>query len=94
MFNGDVVVDKDNVSGFFDGIEGGGLVALITENGGGQRIKLAYSKDEGATWTKADDIAIDYTEDPLENPDFRDPNLFRWEGKWFMVLAGGPLRIY
>ena len=30
----------------------GGLVALITADGNGQRIKVAYSTDEGKTWNK------------------------------------------
>ena len=93
MFSGAMVVDEHNTSGLFDGPEGG-LVALITVNGEGQRIKLAYSKDEGKTWTKVDQIAADWTNDPLKNRDFRDPKVFRWEDKWFMVVAGGPLRIY
>ena len=93
MFSGCIVADEQNTSGLFaDGK--GGLVALITADGNGQRIKLAYSTDEGKTWTKVDDIAADWTDDPLGNRDFRDPKVFRWEGKWFMVIAGGPLRIY
>ena len=94
MFSGCIVVDEHNTSGFFDGIAGGGLVALITADGNGQRIKLAYSTDEGRTWTKVDEIAADWTDDPLRDAAFRDPKVFRWEGKWFMVIAGGPLRIY
>ena len=94
MFSGCIVVDEHNTSGFFDGIEGGGLVALITADGNGQRIKLAYSIDAGKTWTKVDEIAADWTDDPLRDAAFRDPKVFRWEGKWFMVVAGGPLRIY
>ena len=94
MFSGCIVVDEHNTSGFFDGIPGGGLVALITADGNGQRIKLAYSTDEGRTWTKVDEIAADWTDDPLRDAAFRDPKVFRWEGKWFMVVAGGPLRIY
>lgn len=94
MFSGCIVIDEENTSGFFDGIEGGGLVALITADGNGQRIKLAYSTDEGDTWTKVDEIAADWTNDPLKVDAFRDPKVFRWENKWFMVIAGGPLRIY
>ena len=94
MYSGCIVIDADNTSGFFDGIEGGGLVALITADGNGERIKLAYSRDEGKTWTKVDKIAADWTADPLQDAAFRDPKVFRWEGKWFMVVAGGPLRIY
>ena len=94
MFSGCIVVDEENTSGFFDGMEGGGLVAIITADGNGQRIKLAYSHDAGKTWTKVDEIAADWTDDPLKDAAFRDPKVFRWEGKWFMVIAGGPLRIY
>ncbi len=93
MFSGCIVVDENNTSGLFSGEEGG-LVALITADGNGQRIKLAYSEDEGMSWTKVDEIAADWTADPLNNRDFRDPKVFRWENKWFMVVAGGPLRIY
>lgn len=93
MFSGCIVVDDKNTTGLFPEGEGG-MVALITVNGEGQRIKLAYSTDEGKTWTKSDKIAADWTEDPLNNRDFRDPKVFRWEDKWFMVIAGGPLRIY
>ena len=93
MFSGCVVADDKNTSGLFSGNQGG-LVALITANGNGQRIKLAYSTDEGKTWAKVDKIAADWTDDPLYSRDFRDPKVFRWENKWFMVIAGGPLRIY
>ena len=93
MFSGCIVADPNNTSGLFEG-DKGGLVALITADGEGQRIKVAYSKDEGKTWQKLDEVAADWSTDPLQNRDFRDPKVFRWEGKWFMVLAGGPLRIY
>lgn len=94
MFSGCIVVDDKNTSGLFGDGDQGGLVALITANGNGQRIKLAYSTDEGKTWTKTNKIAADWTTDSLKNRDFRDPKVFRWENKWFMVIAGGPLRIY
>lgn len=93
MFSGCMVIDEKNQSGLFGEGTEGGLVALITEDGNGQRIKLAYSKD-GNTWTKSDTIAADWTDDPLGSDAFRDPKVFRWENKWFMVIAGGPLRIY
>lgn len=94
MFSGCIVADENNTSGLFDGVAGGGLVALITADGNGERIKIAYSTDEGATWTKRDDIAADFINDPIGDGAFRDPKVFRWENKWFMVIAGGPLRIY
>ncbi|MBQ7147907.1 MAG: GH32 C-terminal domain-containing protein [Pseudobutyrivibrio sp.] len=93
MFSGCIVADTNNSSGLFKS-ENGGLVALITADGNGQRIKVAYSEDEGMTWKKLDKVAADWTNDPLHSRDFRDPKVFRWENKWFMVVAGGPLRIY
>lgn len=93
MYSGCAVADTANTSGLFS-TDKGGLVAIITCDGSGERIKIAYSEDEGATWTKLDEIAVDCTEDPLKVNDFRDPKVFRWENKWFMVIAGGPLRIY
>nr|WP_147606593.1 glycoside hydrolase family 32 protein [Enterococcus sp. DA9] len=38
-----MVIDEKNTSGLFPDGQGG-LVALITANGNGQRIKLAYSR--------------------------------------------------
>src|SRR5699024_2635796 len=92
MFSGCTVVDEDNTSGLFEDGEGG-LVALITANGNGQRIIVAYSSD-GMNWEKTEGVAVDWTEDPLGNRDFRDPKVFRYENKWFMAIAGGPIRIY
>lgn len=93
MFSGCIVVDDKNTSKLFK-TEDGGLVAFITCDGNGQRIKLAYSEDEGTTWTKLNKIILDWSDDPLQDEAFRDPKVFRWENKWFMVVAGGPLRIY
>ncbi|MFQ7167687.1 MAG: hypothetical protein ACLRPQ_05890 [Streptococcus sp.] len=45
MFSRSVVVDSTNSSGLFKSPEGG-LVAIITSNGNGQRIEIAYSEDE------------------------------------------------
>ena len=92
-YSGCIVADNNNCSGLF-ATDKGGLVAFITADGSGQRIQVAYSTDEGMTWTKLNNIAIDWSEDPLHDQAFRDPKVFRWENKWFMVIAGGPLRIY
>ena len=92
MFSGCIVVDENNTSGLFEDNKGG-LIAFITADGNGQRIKVATSKD-GNTWTKTDLVVADWVNDPLNVPDFRDPKVFKYENKWFMVVAGGPLRIY
>lgn len=102
MFSGSCVVDDTNKSGLFGketGAGKGGLVAIYTQNneGRGQDQCLAYSKDNGRTWTKykANPI-LKWNDDPLKSDAFRDPKVFYHEesGKYMMVVAGGLLRIY
>ena len=94
IFSGSAVVDQNNSSGF--GIDGKApLVAIFTqhdtvgEKSGRddfQNQSIAYSNDEGKTWTK-------YTGNPVvKNPgirDFRDPKVMWYEPqkKWVMSLA-------
>jgi fructan beta-fructosidase len=94
IFSGSAVVDSSNTSGF--GKKGiVPLVAIFThhdpkgEKAGTstyQNQSLAYSLDEGKTWTK-------YAGNPvLKNPgikDFRDPKVSWYEAgkKWIMTLA-------
>ena len=94
IFSGSAVVDKDNTSGFGDG-KNIPVVAVFTyhdmkkEKAGeidAQSQAIAYSLDNGKTWTK-------YSNNPvLKNPgikDFRDPKVF-WDAKrkqWVMGLA-------
>lgn len=100
IYSGSAVIDKDNTTGFFDGIAGGGLVAIYTQDymdNGAEKQKecIAYSKDNGRTWTKyAGNPVIAAENDPLNNSAFRDPKVFYNDGKWFMVVAGGPLRFF
>ncbi len=94
IFSGSAVVDVNNTSGF--GKDGKvPLVAIFTHhdpNGDKagtttfQVQSIAYSLDEGVTWTK-------YAANPvLKNPgikDFRDPKVTWYEAgkKWIMTLA-------
>lgn len=95
IFSGSAVVDIENTSGF--GVDGKTpLVAIFThhnierERQGGtndyEYQSLAYSLDDGKTWTK-------YKGNPvLKNPgikDFRDPKVIWYEKdrKWIMTLA-------
>jgi fructan beta-fructosidase len=94
IFSGSAVIDKDNTSGF--GTKGKpAMVAIFThhdpkgEKAGKstfQNQSLAYSLDEGTTWTK-------YKSNPVvKNPgikDFRDPKVFWYApgNKWVMTLA-------
>jgi len=91
IFSGSAVIDKDNTAGFGKNA----MVAIFTHHnkkiedqktGLHQNQSLAYSLDEGKTWTK-------YAGNPvLPNPgiwDFRDPKVM-WHaatGKWIMTLA-------
>ncbi|MDP4278118.1 MAG: hypothetical protein Q8914_10875, partial [Bacteroidota bacterium] len=98
MYSGSAVVDETNTSGLFTEEDGstsltGGMVSIITADGNGERVIIAYSKD-GRNWKKKEGVVKDWTEDPLNNSAFRDPKVFRYQNKWFMVIAGGPLRIY
>lgn len=96
IFSGSAVVDAANTSGF--GKAGKApLVAIFTQHdpkgekgsrNDFQTQSIAYSLDEGETWTK-------YTGNPvLKNPglrDFRDPKVIWYEEgkKWVMTLATG-----
>ncbi|MGI5904977.1 MAG: GH32 C-terminal domain-containing protein, partial [Candidatus Pararuminococcus gallinarum] len=97
IFSGSAVVDKENTTHFFDGIEGGGLVAIFTHDGGGQKQSLAYSLDKGRTWIKYEgNPVLTSKDDPCKDGAFRDPKVFWHEesGKWMMAVAGGPFRIF
>jgi fructan beta-fructosidase len=94
IFSGSAVVDINNTSGF--GKQGKApLVAIFTHHdpkgakagrNDFQNQSLAYSLDEGKTWTK-------YAGNPvIKNPgirDFRDPKVSWFEAgkKWIMTLA-------
>jgi fructan beta-fructosidase len=93
IFSGSAVVDENNTSGF--GKNGKApLVAIFTHHDDKaapgrndfQYQSLAYSVDEGKTWTK-------YAGNPvLKNPgivDFRDPKVIWYtpQKKWIMTLA-------
>lgn len=99
MFSGCAVIANHATAPdiFAEGEEG--IVFFITANGGNgsdiQKIIGAYSKD-GETFHKYDEgkVLINWSDDDLKNTAFRDPKVFRYDNKWFMVIAGGPLRIY
>ncbi|CAH0149004.1 Levanase [Pedobacter sp. Bi27] len=91
IFSGSIVIDKDNTAGFGKNA----MVAIFTHHnqkieeaktGLHQYQSIAYSNDEGKTWTK-------YKGNPvLPNPgisDFRDPKVMWYEQgkKWIMTLA-------
>ena len=85
-YSGSAVVDWNNSSGF--GINGKPpLIAIYTGSHSVQDQRIAYSNDEGLTWTN-------YSGNPvlnLNNKQFRDPKVF-WHNetqKWIMVVGTG-----
>ena len=83
IFSGSAVVDKNNTAG----LGKGAVVALYTSAGENQTQSMAYSTDNGKTFTK-------YEGNPVITsnvPDFRDPHVFWNEDikKWNMILAAG-----
>ncbi len=83
IFSGSAVVDHNNTAGFGNGT----VVAMYTSAGENQTQSLAYSTDNGKTFTK-------YEGNPIitsNTPDFRDPHMFWNEDikKWNMILAEG-----
>ncbi|WP_375294184.1 PfkB family carbohydrate kinase [Microbacterium sp.] len=89
IFSGSIVLDVGNTSGLGTD-ESPALVAFYTlasSNPGRQAQALAYSTDDGMTWTK-------YSGNPVLDrgtTDFRDPKVFRYEGAdggyWVMVAV-------
>ena len=83
IFSGSSVVDKNNTAGFGENA----IVALYTAAGENQTQSMAYSTDNGKTFTKYDGNPIITS----NVPDFRDPHMFWNEDikKWNMILAAG-----
>jgi fructan beta-fructosidase len=85
MWSGSVVHDAANTSGLGTA-EKGPLVALYTSFdpvGLGQAQSLAWSIDEGRTWTPyADNPVLD-----IGSTAFRDPKVLRHDDAWLMVLV-------
>ncbi|HVF85345.1 MAG TPA: glycoside hydrolase family 32 protein [Abditibacteriaceae bacterium] len=90
IWSGSCVIDWNNSSSFFP--DEPGLVAIFTHrqetaDGEKQSQSLAFSRDEGRTWTK-------FAGNPVlesERSDFRDPKVF-WHAptqSWIMIVAAG-----
>ena len=107
IFSGSAVVDEDNTSGLFTDNKPGEskLVALFTHDGGDtskghEKQSLAYSKDHGHTWIKPSLEKEGFQNPVIPNENnkyggaFRDPKVFRFDGRWMMVVAGGDARIF
>ena len=81
IFSGSAVVDKNNTAGFGPGA----VVAYYTSAGKAQKQNMAYSTDNGQTFTK-------YADNPVlvsDIPDFRDPHVFWYAAgeKWILIVS-------
>ena len=83
IFSGSAVVDHQGTAGFGKGA----VVAMYTSAGENQTQSIAYSTDNGQTFTK-------YAGNPVltsNTPDYRDPHVF-WNDdikRWNMIMAEG-----
>jgi fructan beta-fructosidase len=97
IFSGSAVVDLKNTSGF-GSAENPPMVAMFTYHNAEmakagrkdyQTQGIAYSLDQGDTWTKYNDNPVVPNEG--QGIDFRDPKIFWHEAsqKWILVLVAG-----
>ena len=93
IFSGSSIVDQENIAGY----GAGSILAFYTSasDKNGQIQCLAFSKDNGRTFTKYEKNPILCPADGLK--DFRDPKVFRYEpeDKWVMIVsADKEMRFY
>ena len=93
IFSGSSIVDQENVAGY----GAGSILAYYTSasDKNGQIQCLAYSKDNGRTFTKYEKNPVLRPSDGLK--DFRDPKVFWYapESKWVMIVsADKEMRFY
>ncbi|KAG5923779.1 hypothetical protein E4U42_004845 [Claviceps africana] len=87
-FTGNIVVDKNNTSGFFPN-QKNGVVAMFTELDGThgplgtQSQSIAYSRDGGYTFTYYEHNPVI----PSNSTQFRDPKIMWYEDHWVMTLV-------
>ena len=83
IFSGSAVVDHNNTAGFGKGT----VVAMYTSAGENQTQSIAYSNDNGQTFTKYDGNPVLTS----NTPDYRDPHVFWNEDikRWNMIMAEG-----
>lgn len=83
VFSGSAVVDHNNTAGFGKGA----VVAMYTSARENQTQSIAYSNDNGQTFTKYDGNPVLTS----NTPDYRDPHVFWNEDikRWNMILAEG-----
>jgi fructan beta-fructosidase len=87
-FSGSAVIDSGNTSGPCASDEC--MVAVYTHAGGEdglQKQSVASSDDAGRTFAEYEGNPV--LPNPGDQPDFRDPRVFRYQDRWIMALASG-----
>ncbi len=95
IFSGSSVVDTNNTAGFGTGAVVAFYTSYNTEREYIQTQCLAYSLDDGMTFTKYEGNPVLVPFDGIK--DFRDPKVFWYgpEGKWIMIVsADREMRFY
>ena len=82
IFSGSAVVDSENTSGFGKDA----LIAMYTSAGRMQQQSIAYSLDNGQTYTKYEGNPV--ISEP-EKRNFRDPKVIRYGDGWVVSIAAG-----
>ena len=84
-FSGGTLIDKNNSSGFGKNA----MIALYTSVAKEQTQSLAYSLDNGRSWSRySENPVIPGRSEQAGSPEVRDPNVFWHEptSKWVMIL--------
>lgn len=94
IFSGSAVIDKADTAGF--GKEA--MVAVFTHDDSGEQMQsLAYSNDQGRTWTKYAGNPV--LKAPKNIRNFRDPKVIWYDdgsgaGHWVMLMAAGNIILF
>lgn len=86
MFSGSAVIDHGNTSGFGKGGKDPMVVAFTVDNPDREMQCIAYSNDNGRTFTKYDRNPVVDSKEKWNSRDTRDPKLMRYGDHWVMVL--------
>jgi fructan beta-fructosidase len=87
MFSGTAVIDYDNTLGLPEKQKEPAMVAFYTANGEWQTQCMAYSTDEGLTWTKYKGNPVIDSHLKWQSHDTRDPKVFWYAPAKHWVMA-------
>lgn len=86
MFSGSAVYDADNTSGFGRDGKAPMVVAYTIDSPDRETQGIAYSLDNGRTFTKYEGNPVINSKEIWDTHDTRDPRMFRYKDRWVLVL--------